>query len=353
MGRPDQSRIFLEIYPYMKPFIVTLFVGASVALTSCFQENAEDRSAKQETAQWNWTQYPSSHSLFIQETQFQIKAKETLEFTAPEKVTFFWKTELEEENELFKGTEWASIDPLKLARQETLLQLQEQILKHKIEAIENIEIPKKRLALEKEKAEIAQIEALYQSVQQNPDMMAALNELYPELNINSSQDLEKALQATAIIAAEEAILNSEANPDQLDIEKQKIDLIESRETQLEIANSMTLKMPFSGTLKLNFPINDYPEKKQFASGALIATAYDLSQVFATVEQSETLSQYPAESLTLELTHRSSGAINAQYFDKQTVAGKHNQNTLINRFIIKGHSDAPKLGGQTPERQSLP
>jgi xanthine/CO dehydrogenase XdhC/CoxF family maturation factor len=282
--------------------ISLLLIAAAAAMSvACAPEKKVNTVAGVKSS-WNWQSHPLADTLPVARVDTRILAEQSTRFYAPNngrlQVMIDRASGPQEKDKV-----WAVFSPESLKLGEEMLEARRAALKLRWETLSQVDIPQKRLEIEKKLREAKRLQEITKRLGADEQAWRTLAELMPEAGLDSADRTPAVIDRTvAILEQQLAFLSGEKGGGAS--QELQVAEVELRQAEIEQELKRTqyeMRMPFSGELVCNLELRDGVTDYPVANGQLIGVARKEDQLTCEVRmQDSRWLAMPPEALFLRL-----------------------------------------------------
>ncbi len=272
-----------------------------ILFAACGPGKNEGEGAPKETM-WKWEQFPILNTLTVARVDARILADQNMRFYAPNNGRLAVLIDRASRT-VEEGTLWAVFSPEALKLGDDMLEARRAALSLRRETLSQVDIPQKRLELEKKLREALRLQEIAKRLGTDEATWKTLAELMPEAGLDAAD------RSPAVIDRTVAILKQQL--DFLSAEKgggasQELQVAEIELRQAEVDQALKriqyeMRMPFTGELVCNVELRDGVKEYSVSTGQLIGVARKEDQLTCEVRmQDSRWLAMPPEALFLRL-----------------------------------------------------
>ncbi len=278
-----------------------MVVAATVMVCACAPQSKDTASAVTKAA-WSWQAYPLTDTLPVARVDTRILAEQSTRFYAPNNGRLQVMVE-RASGTLSQDTVWAVFAPEALKLGEEMLEARRAALKLRQETLSQVDIPQKRLEVEKKLREARRLQEITKRLGADEQAWRTLAELMPEAGLDSADRTPAVIDRTvAILEQQLAFLSGEKGGGA----SQELQVAEVELRQAEIDQELKrtqyeMRMPFTGELVCNLELREGVKDYPVTNGQLIGVARKEDQLTCEVRmQDSRWLAMPPEALFLRL-----------------------------------------------------
>ena len=224
-------------------------------------------------AAWQWSQFPLSDTIPVARVDARIQAELSTRFYAPGNGNLEIRVDkasgLLEQDHL-----WAVFSPEALKLSEAMLDARKAALQIRSETLNQIDIPQKRLEVEKRLREARRLQEITRRLGADEEAWKTLGELMPEAGLDKADRSPAVIDRTVEILTQQlAFLSAEKGSGAS--QELQVAEVELRHAEIEYQlkrSQYEMRMPFSGELVCNLELHEGNKSYPVGSGQLIGIA---------------------------------------------------------------------------------
>lgn len=265
---------FYDIFCLRWRVLCRASVAATVTVwvTACAPKGTIESEGMTKVA-WQWEQFPLTNTLPVARVDARVQAEMSMRFYAPGngqlQVRLNRTAGTIEANEL-----WAVFSPDALKLGDEMLSARRAALKIRWETLNQVDIPQKRLEVEKKLREARRLQEITKRLGADEEVWKTLAELMPEAGLDSADRSPAVVDRTVAILTQQLAFLSGENGGGASQELQ-VAQVELRQAEIEQElkrSQYEMRMPFSGELVCNLELRDGDENYPVTNGQLIGVA---------------------------------------------------------------------------------
>jgi len=242
-----------------------------VLITACAPKKPVE--AMGANKQWGWEQFPFSDTLPIARVDARLQAELSMRFYAPNNGQL--RVQIDRASgPVEKDRLWAVFSPETLKLGEDMLAARRASLKVRWETLSQVDIPQKRLEVEKKLREARRLQEITTRLGADEEAWKTLAELMPEAGLATADRSPAVINRTIEILTQQLAFLSGKKGEGASQELQMAE-VELRQAEIEHElkrSQYEMRMPFSGELVCNLELRDGVTDYPVTSGQLIGVA---------------------------------------------------------------------------------
>lgn len=277
-------------------------VIAMICLAAGCSPRQKSGPSETKAVMWQWEQFPLSDTLPVARVDARVQAEMSMRFYAPGngqlQVLLNRKSGAVAENQL-----WAVFSPEALRLGDEMLAARRTALKMRWETLNQVDIPQKRLEIEKKLREARRLQEIAKRIGADEDVWKSLTELMPEAGLDKADRTSAVIDRTVEILTQQlAFLSGEkgAGASQ-ELQVAEVELRQAEIEQGAKRSQYEMRVPFAGELVCNVELREGVENYPVTNGQLIGVARKEDSLTCEVRMNDSrwLSM-PPEALFLRL-----------------------------------------------------
>ena len=273
----------------------------AVMFTACGPQN-KTNTGPVSSAVWNWEQFRMLDTLPVARVDARILAEQSTRFYAPGNGRL--QIVIDRAGGVVeKGVLWAVFSPEVLKLGDEMLEARRVALNLRRETLSQVDIPQKRLELEKKLREAQRLQEIAKRLGADEAAWKTLAELMPEAGLEAADRSPAVIDRTvAILTQQLAFLSSEKGGGaSQELQVAEVELRQAETEQALKRSQYEMRMPFAGELVCNLELREGVREYPVANGQLIGVARKADQLSCEVRmQDSRWLAMPPESLFLRL-----------------------------------------------------
>lgn len=265
------ARTYNLIYLRRYGLCCVLTIGILGGGGACAPKESSNKSAA--AADFKLSDFPYMGEFTLARVDARVQAEMSMRFYAPGngqlQVRLVKTNGTVEKNEV-----WAVFSPEALKLGDEMLAARQAVLKMRMETLNQIDLPQKRLEIEKKLREARRLQEITKRLGADEEVWKTLAELMPEAGLDAADRSPAVIDRTVEILTQQlAFLSGERGSGA----SQELQVAEVELRQAEIEQELKrsqyeMRMPFNGALVCNLELRDGVENYPVTTGQLIGVA---------------------------------------------------------------------------------